>query len=276
LFVGSVEPFAFEEDQVKVLEVMRRYAYGFVNSHDFDVCRELMSDDYVLHMGDDDVIGRDNAYIPAVRHQIDQFPTLGFAIHDLLTDGSHAALLFSEHGTSVRDGVSTASWMGVSIYRFADGRLRECWVEQDHFSRRAQLRSGVGEPVAPIAVDPWSATSVPDASTAAAVRDWVAALSFWPPPGAVLDPGPHGEQQPRLEVSDVRTDVLVVSGNRAAFHLTVCGRYVGGMHGDVPEGLSMNVHCGAFAEVGDAGAVAVRGITNRVAVQRALRGAQDV
>ena len=28
------------------LDAIRRYVFGFVNSHDFSVCRELMSDDY--------------------------------------------------------------------------------------------------------------------------------------------------------------------------------------------------------------------------------------
>ena len=119
------------------VDAIRRYVFGFVNSHDFSVCRELMSDDYTLHMGDSEVVGREAAYIPAVQHQIDQFPDMGMTVHDVITDGDHVVLHFSEHGRT-RDGL-VAAWPGVSIYRFDGTHLVECWVEQDHYSRRMQL-----------------------------------------------------------------------------------------------------------------------------------------
>lgn len=87
------------------VQTLRRYVFGFVNSHDFDVCRRLMSEDYVLHTGQDLLVGREEDYIPAVRHQIEQFPQLGFAVHDLVTDGEWTALLFSEHRTTTPAGV---------------------------------------------------------------------------------------------------------------------------------------------------------------------------
>lgn len=40
------------------VQAMRRYVFGFVNSHDLDVCRRLMSEDYVLHRGQDQVVGQ--------------------------------------------------------------------------------------------------------------------------------------------------------------------------------------------------------------------------
>lgn len=254
------------------LQAMRRYVYGFVNSHDFEVCRQLMTDDYLLHMGADVVQGRDEHYIPAVRHQMEQFPNLGFAIHDLLTDGEWTALQFSEHGASAKNPARTASWLGVSMYRFDGERLAECWVEQDHYSRRKQLQSNERLPVPPISVDPWSAARVdPSPGTEQVVRSWLQELTSWPPPEAALDPGPHGSDQPRLEVTDHRLDRVIVSGDRAAFHATLQGRYAGGLPDTEPDGRLVEAHVGAFATVIDGRVASLTGVTNRVAVQRQLR-----
>ena len=89
------------ECRYSAVDAIRRYVFGFVNSHDFSVCK-LMSEDYLLHMGDSEVVGREAAYIPAVQHQIDQFPDMGMTVHDVITDGEHVVLHFSEHGAYLR------------------------------------------------------------------------------------------------------------------------------------------------------------------------------
>ncbi|MFC5748459.1 ester cyclase [Actinomadura rugatobispora] len=255
---------------------MRRYVFGFVNSHDFDVCRRLMSEDYVLHMGRDVVRGRDENYVPAVRHQMDRFPNLGFALHDLVTDGEWTALLFSEHGAEAGDPRRTASWLGVSIYRFDGRRLTECWVEQDHYSRRRQV-AGEGQAVPPIAVDPWSAAVIdPRPATAETVTAWIEGLRAWPPesPDTAIriDPGPWSAEQPRMRLHDSRIDHMVTSGDRAAFHATVRGRYLGGLPGSQTDDQVVEGHLAAFATVEDGRLVALTGVSNRVALLRQLRG----
>lgn len=258
---------------MQILQAIRRYAHGFVNSHDFDVCRELMSEDYILRMGQDVVAGRDDAYIPAVAHQIHQFPTLSYSIHELLTDGECAAVMFSEHGTSAGEPARRASWLGVAIYRF-DGRLlRECWVEQDHVSRRAQLATGRAVPVPPVALDPWREQITPNQETKAAIRRWAASLTTWPPAGIEVDPGPHQAGQPVLEDVEATIDVLVVSGTRAAFHLTIAGSYRGGLEDYPASGTHVTQYFGAFAEV-EGATVRARGVTNRISVRRQLRATE--
>lgn len=256
------------------LAAIRRYAFGFVNSHDFDVCRQLMSPDYTLHMGADVVRGRDEHYIPAVRHQMAQFPNLGFAIHDMLTDGVWTALCFSEHGTSAKDPGRAASWLGVSMYRFDGEWLTECWVEQDHYARRKQLAGQTAVMVPPVAVDPWhSAHSAPSAGVAEAVTGWWKELRTWPPPSGayVIDPGPYAADQPRLEELESTLDVLVVSGDRAAFHATLRGRYTGGLPGFEGAGQAVEHHVAGFATTADGAVSGLRAVTHRVGVQRQLR-----
>jgi predicted ester cyclase len=255
-----------------IVAAMRRYTYGFVNSHDFTVCRELMAPDYGLHMGATVLLGRDDAYIPAVRHQFDRFPDLGFTVHDLLTDGEYAALHFSEHGRTGDD--RSAAWPGVSVYRFDGARLAECWVEQDHYSRRRQLTDRCPAPLPAPAVAPFSGhagTSDPD--TVAATGTWLTALRRWPPPGITTDPGPHGDDVVRLDSPAVTANVVVAERGRAAFHATLVGCYAGGLPDRPATDAVVRLDVAGFVSV--AGAVVHDGwaVTNRVAVQRQLRSA---
>ncbi|TDV56232.1 ester cyclase [Actinophytocola oryzae] len=251
---------------------LRRYAFGFVNSHDFTVCRELMTVDYGLHMGDTVLTGRDDAYIPAVRHQMEQFPDLGFEIHELITDGEYAALHFSEHGTHTDRG--RAAWPGVSIYRFDGERLAECWVEQDHYSRRRQLAEGAPAPMPRPALAPFSGhEGKADDASVAATRSWLGEVTQWPPPNLRPDPGPYGDVAVRLTAPRVTANVVVGEGGRAAFHATVTGAYAGGLPEYPDPGLAVRMDVGGFVSVvadavGDGWVV-----TNRVAVQRQLRRA---
>lgn len=264
-----------------MLDLMRRYVHGFVNSHDPEVARQIMAPDYRLNMGTDTLVGRDEVYIPAVLHQVAQFPALGFAVHDLITDGTMTALLFSEHGRSAKQPESGAAWRGVSIYRVRDGLLAECWVEQDHFGRRHQLASAVADPVGTVALDPWSGHSpVSDDDRNAgreALDGWAAALTSWPAQDAVVDRGSASATQPLLDVTGVAVHACVVEGERLAFNATISGAYRGGLPGHDGRGQPVELYVGAFASIRRGPASAgprladIEAVTNRVAIQRQLR-----
>lgn len=260
-----------------MLGLMRRYVHGFVNAHDPDVAREIMAADYRLHMGSDTLVGRDDQYIPAVLHQIGQFPGLGFSIHELITDGTMTALSFSEHGRSGRPPGTCAAWRGVSIYRAAGGRLAECWVEQDHFGRRHQLAAGEAEPLRPVAIDPWSEHErVEDAHrdvASAALEQWLGALTAWPPSEGEVDAGASEAVQPRLAITSTALNAFVVEGARVAFNATITGTYQGGLPGENTAGTSVTTAVGAFATLTDDGLTDLDAISNRVLVQRQLRRA---
>lgn len=260
-----------------MLDLMRRYAYGFVNSHDPQIARQIMSPDYRLNMGSDVLVGRDSVYLPAVMHQIAQFPSLTFSIHALITDGGTTALMFSEHGASARYEGKAAAWRGVSIYRAVGGRLAECWVEQDHLGRRHQLATGNPDPVSPVAMDPWSGHHAPspkDRQTGeAALKTWATELTSWPPENARVDAGSAGHLQPVLAVDRVTTNAVVVEGARIAFNVTIAGTYEGGLPDFEHIGTRVEIYVGAFATVAAGGLADIDAISNRVAVQRQLREA---
>ena len=263
-----------------MIGLMRRYAYGFVNSHDFDVPVTIMSEDYTLHVGTETLIGRDDHYLPAVQRQMDQFPQLGYSIHELITDGMSTAVLFSEHGQSARHAGHSASWIGMGIYRAEQGVLRECWVEQDHYGKRQQLTHGVADSVPEVAVDPWSGheDAAPTASAAAEpiVRAWLASLESWPPADALLDEGAHHGAQPRLRVTDTTLHAVVAEGDRIAFNARIAGTYEGGLeNGPRASGQLVETWVGAIGHLKKGEVTAVRGATNRVAVQRQLRTAEQ-
>ncbi|WP_159085792.1 ester cyclase [Aeromicrobium chenweiae] len=258
---------------------MRRYVHGFVNAQDPDAARSIMAADYRLHMGSDTLVGRDDQYLPAVLHQMAQFPGLGFSIHELITDGTRTALLFSEHGHAERSPGHGAAWRGVSIYRAENGLLAECWVEQDHFGRRHQLAVGEAEPVRPVALDPWSAHEPADDTrreqAEVALQQWLGRLTSWPPAEGAVDAGSSGSTQPRIEVTSVVLNAFVVEGARVAFNATIAGTYRGGLPDAGDPGVPVTTAIGAFARLADGELTDLDAISNRVLVQRQLRAARE-
>ncbi|MGK9274084.1 nuclear transport factor 2 family protein [Williamsia muralis] len=256
-----------------MLETMRKYVYAFVNSHDFEVPREIMSSDYTLHMGTNTLVGRDDHYLPAVRHQFAQFPNLGYTIHDLIAEEDHTAVLFSEHGASLREPHHLAAWTGVAIYRAEHGRLAECWVEQDHLGRRHQIATGTPDPLGPPAIDPWTAhASAAHGDEGDALDQWRSRLTHWPPIGADFDPGQASAVQPQIDVESTSLNAVVIGSGRLAFNITVRGRYTGGFADfDHKVGTPVETYAGAFASVHSGILADIHGVSNRVAVQRQLK-----
>jgi hypothetical protein len=255
--------------------LLRRYAFAYTATHDFDVCNHIMVEEYVLRMGPHEIRGREAAYKPATAAQYRQFPGLGFTIHDLLLNGDRAALCFSEHGRSARTGTS-AVWRGISLYRWDGSRLLECRVEQDYLGRRRQLDSGVPDPLPSPALDPWTAGATEsDAAVEAAARAWLESAALLSPAGAVFDTEDVGHAHGRclLDVEDIDVLDLLSAGPRFAFHLVVRGRYRDGL----PRAAG---HVGARAElyVCGMGRVAgsevedVRAVSDRLGLERRLRG----
>jgi predicted ester cyclase len=257
---------------VPLAAVLRRYCYAYTAAHDFGVCPEIMVDDYVLRMGEHEIRGRDDAYIPVTQRQFRQFPTLGFTVHDLLLGEDRAALLFTEHGRSaVRGGES--AWAGISLYRWDGKRLTECRVEQDYYARRDQQRSGRPHPVPAPGVDPWAARPRPaDSGTEAVVRAWLAGGGLdGAPPGCLDDE--RCAPAARLRLGGQRITILDVftAGDRAAFHVRADGSYLGGLAGLAGrEGRSASRYATGLVTVSGGTVRAVRAVTDRLAAERRL------
>lgn len=225
--------------------LLRRYAYGYTANHDFAVCDEIMVDDYVLHMNTFSLRGRDEQYKPATAKQYGQYPGLGFTVHGFVSNGHRAALHFTEHGRSIVSGTS-ASWQGISMYRWDHKRLTECRVEQDYFSRAAQQRSGEPVPVSPPALDPFM---TPDASASAQaeeiVRAWLESSQWFEDPQVSWDDAIPGSPRTRLRDPVSRVIDLFSAGTHVGFHVAVSGTYAGGL-GDEHDALQ-SVHAELYA-----------------------------
>jgi predicted ester cyclase len=254
-----------------LLNVMRKYSYAYTASHDFSVCASIMVDDYELRMGPHRVVGRDGAYRSATQRQYDQFPGLGFTVHDLMTNGDRVALRFSEHGRSVyRDADSV--WEGISMYRWDGSRLLSCWVEQDYFARRRQLESGQPNPVEPPGMDPWSVTSsASNLTNEARVRAWLEQGGLDDSPiGTFDDEWCASPARARLNDRETLIDDIFSAGNRVAFHVTETGAAVGDSFGlPSQEGAIVTRYASGIAVVSDEN-ISARVISDRLSIAKEL------
>lgn len=251
---------------------MRRYVVDYTNSHDLAVCDEIMEPDYVLSMGSHVLSGRDAAYKPATRRQLEQFPGLGLTVHEVVSNGERLALRFSEHGASARHGGAVAVWGGIGLYAWNGTRLTANRVEQDYLSRRRQLVDGVPDTVPAPAPAPWdTAARAPDAGVESAAAAWAAQGA--PPVGdVVVDDG--RDPAALVEADEVVVDDLFSAGDRAAVHVTVHGSYRGGLPGfaelDEQVGAPATLHAAALVTVTEGRVVAGHVVRDRLGLARAL------
>lgn len=252
--------------------LLRRYAYAYTAAHDFSVCREIMVEDYLLRMGEFEIRGRDEQYIPATRKQFRQYPGLGFTVHDLVLGPERAALHFTEHGRSLVHG-GCASWQGISLYRWDGTRLVECRVEQDYHARRGQQRGGEPHPVATAALDPWTGPPAPpDTAVEAVARTWLTGDGLLEAPPGSLDDEAVAPPR-RMLLTDPRTEVLDLfsAGDRVAFHTITRGGYAGGLDGcDHLRGEPASLYATGMLTIDDGSVTRVRAVTDRLAAERRL------
>ncbi|MFV0463942.1 MAG: nuclear transport factor 2 family protein [Nostocoides sp.] len=256
---------------------LRRYCFAYTASHDPTVCDDIMVEDYVLHMGEFDIRGRDANYKPAAEKQYRQFPGLGMSVHDLLVTPTRAALHFSEYGRSVLTGTS-AVWNGISLYHWDGDRLTDCRVEQDYFARRRQLESGTPNAILPPELDPWTApVEVPDPKVEAVTREWLldgglARLALGSlDDEAVAQPG-------RIQLDSPHADILdCFSGqDRAAFHARLTGTIATWVNGSADMiGAPAVVYYTGFTGVVDGEVIQARAISDRLAAERRVKAARS-
>ncbi|MEV0104872.1 nuclear transport factor 2 family protein [Nocardia sp. NPDC050799] len=250
--------------------LLRRYTHAYTNCHDFEVCRQLMTEDYTLRMGENVFRGRELHYIPATEKQFRQYPGLGITVHDVVVGTDRIAMSFSEHGRSTLTGKSSR-WSGVSMYRWDGRRLTECRVEQDYHARREQMRTGHPEQLPQPALDPWTTEPLaPEPRTERVLREWLAGGGLFEAPIGSLDNEPTA--MPRrvlLSCASVTVLDLFTAGPRAAFHIRVQGRYAGGIGIDDYRNRPVEVYATGLATVAGE-SVSIQAVTDRLAVERRL------
>jgi ketosteroid isomerase-like protein len=208
-----------------VLATFRRYVTDFVNRHDFSSIHEFMADDYTLDTSGLIITGRDGPYQAAVASQLRQFPGLIFTPHELFHSGDAIGIRFTEHGASPRHDGRLAAWPTIAIYRVRDGKLDRCALEQDYFSRRRQLATGIPVPVDGPATAPWDTVETPANSDAEKiVGAWLSGGAFLCTAGVQIDDA-NATGVVEAIVADGAIEMLEIAsgGDKVAFHAAQTG-----------------------------------------------------
>jgi hypothetical protein len=249
--------------------LMRRYCIDYTNSHDQSLYDEIMEPDYVVHINGIDLV-RSTTYSQAVTAIFGAAPGLGLVVHELVLNGDRLCMHFSEHASMpTGGGRALTCWRGIGLYKWNGRRLTENHVEQDYLAMRAQLASGEPHPLPPPHIDPWMTTEpVPaDPAAEAVVRAWLDRGDLADAARYEIDDTRTGvAYEPILEPTSVVVNDLFSAGSEVPFHVTMSGRYRGGL-GDAAAGHlgdPARLHVAGTARV-DGGAVAsVRAVTARL------------
>lgn len=251
------------------LALLRRWVVDYFNSHDSAAAQEFCAPDYALSIGDVVLAGRDDVWLPAVEVQMRNFPGMGMTVHQTIAGEGWAAIWFSEHGASKG---KAAVWSGVGIYRSEGDVLTGCVAQEDYFTRRRQLKSGVCDPVDPPAAAPWDVVrepANPEAETA--VLGWLD--RSWPLPGIPSDDDHITGVSLEFEVTGAEVGALYSSGEHVAFNLRQSGRYLRGLP-DVAEGQDeQTLDVNGLVQVVNGRVVSGRVIRDRMGLWSRLRAA---
>ena len=249
------------------LALMKRYCIDYVNVGDQSVTRDLMIEDYVLQMGEYEVVGRDGAYWDATARQMKQYPGLLLTVHEIATCGNRLMMRFTEHGRHAKSGVPCA-WGGISMYRWDGSRLTHCSVEQDYWSRKRQIDAGRADTVDHPATAPFTGEGQqPDPAAEKSARKWLEAGGIGTDGAGQCDDEwlPGHERMRVLDQRSIAIHDLFAVGQRVAFHATIDGTIAA----DFPAG-----------ETGAPGALHVAGILHidqgKIAHGRVIRNRMNL
>ena len=254
--------------------LVRRWAVDWLNGQHPEVCAQVLSEDYVLRIGGF-LLGPREAYVPATLAQLARYPGLCVTTHSLVTDGTHVAIGFSEHGASARLAGRAAAWTGISVFRSDGAALDACWAEEDYAARRRQLDGGSCDPVSPPAAAPWDELPRPaDPAAEQVVRRWLAGPDLRAAP-VVCDDEHLGHPARRLlEVTDCEEHVLFSAGDQVAFHVAQTGTYLGGLEGcDAAVGEVVRLELAGVVTVADGAVTGGRVVRDRLGTARTLAAA---
>ncbi len=261
------------------LRLMKRYVVDYTNSHDQSQTETIMEPDYLLRMGEHQVLVRDGAYAAATRRQMDQFPGLGLTVHEIWTSGERLAMRFSEHGASLRHSGARAAWGGIGLYSWNGTRLTANNVEQDYLSRAEQLASGgTALGVEPPATAPWDTPiAAPNAAAEAVVRVWLEEGRLAETEGVLCDDAWAGVAMPRIvDQTSITINDLFSCGDTVAFHVGQHGLLTADFAPDPADiGQDVTLHMAGIVHLRDGRVAHGRIIRNRLDLQRALKAARS-
>jgi steroid delta-isomerase-like uncharacterized protein len=128
----------------EIKRIMRR-ALDIWNSGDLSALDDIIAPGIVMHLrGRADVTGLEayRSYNVTLREAI---PDQQWALEDLLAEGDKAVLVWTLRGThqgqlsGVAPTGKQVAVTGISVYRIADGKLAEIWVQSDTLGLLQQI-----------------------------------------------------------------------------------------------------------------------------------------
>ena len=252
--------------------LVRRWSVDWLNGQHPEVCEQILTPGYTLRIGGY-LLGPREAYIPATLAQLARYPGLVVTAHQVLTDGQHVALHFSEHGASVRLEGRAAVWSGISVFRSDGTALEACYAEEDYYGRRRQLDSGACDPVDPPAAAPWDVQPEPtDLQAEQVVRAWLAGPNLRAAPVVCDDEHVGQGVEQLLEVTGCEVHALFSAGSQVAFQVAQTGRYLGGLDGcDHAVGQDAVLEVAGIVTVTSGQVTGGRVFRDRLGTARALR-----
>jgi hypothetical protein len=257
--------------------IMRKYCIDYTNSHDQSIYDDIMDPSYVVNSFGME-LPRDTMYQAGVAMIFETAPGLGIVVHELVLNGDRLAMHFSEHAAVPSgDDRALVCWHGIGLYKWNGSRLTENWVEQDYFSMSRQVERGQGDILLPVHLDPWMWTKpvLSDPAAEATVRAWVEKGDLADAPDVEIDDTRMGVvYEPVFDIDELVVDDIFSAGSTVPFHITVTGRYKGGL-GDAcagREGQVGQMGISGIARVADGAVAKVEAVTCKIQAISTLTG----
>jgi len=125
--------------------IVQRYYAEVILKGNFAVLEEVVAKEIVAHgPGFLDIKGH-ATFLQSVQSFRTAFPDVQGTLEDVLAEGDRVVVRWTEQGTHQGEYAGIAAtgkamqWTGISIYRLAEGKVIEMWVQMDHLGLLRQL-----------------------------------------------------------------------------------------------------------------------------------------
>lgn len=124
--------------------IQRYYAEGLTKGN-VAAIEHLIADDMVAHAPGFPALEGRAAFLNAIRTFREAFSDFHGVIEDMVAEGDHVVVRWTESGTHVREWAGIAPtgkamiWTGMSLYRLAQGQVVEMWAHMDTLGLLRQL-----------------------------------------------------------------------------------------------------------------------------------------
>ena len=126
--------------------IVRRFMEEFVRKGNLAVADEIFTADFIGHYGLPESPKRGSeAMIQRLTMLRTAFPDVRYTVEDEIAEGDKVVHRLTGHGTQQGEFLDIpptgkqATWTGIAIYRIANGKIAERWVNVDNLGTVQQL-----------------------------------------------------------------------------------------------------------------------------------------